>query len=170
VVAILVIIGLYAIFHKSSDNNKTSTTSNTSSSAPAVNNAVVVTKTKSGIGQYLTDPQGNTLYTYDKDTKGVSNCTGACLTTWPAYQDKGSTSNLPAGISTIKRPDNNQVQYTYNGMPLYYFVSDSQGQVTGDGVESFSVAKPSASSSSSSTDTNTNSSSSSSSSSSGYPY
>jgi predicted lipoprotein with Yx(FWY)xxD motif len=112
------------------------------------------------------------LYTYDQDTSGVSKCTGGCLSNWPAYQDKGSTTGLPAGISTIKRTDNGQVQYTYNGKPLYYFTSDSNGQVTGDGVESFSVAKPAASkqsstpSSSSSDSSNTNSSSSSSS----YPY
>lgn len=172
VVAVLVIIGAYAIFHKSSNNtNKTSSNSNTQSSALAVNNAVVVTKTKGGIGQYLADPQGNTLYVYKNDTNGVSNCTGACLASWPAYQDKGSTSNLPAGIGTIKRPDNNQVQYTYNGMPLYYFISDSKGQVSGDGVDNFVVAKPSGSSTpSAQTNPSSGSSSNSSSSSSGYPY
>lgn len=172
VVVILVAVGAYAIFHKSS-NDKTSTASTSQSNAPAVNSDVVITKTKDGIGQYLADPEGNTLYTYNADTSGASKCTGSCLATWPAYQAKGSTSNLPTDIATIKRTDNGQTQYTYKGMPLYYFVSDTKGQVTGNNVENFSVAKPAASSSSSSS-TNSNSSSSSSSSSdnssSGYPY
>src|SRR4051812_7025504 len=113
-IVILVAVGAYAIFHKS-DNNKTAapTSSSTQSSTPAVNNAVVVTKTKSGIGQYLADPPGNTLYTYNADPSGVSNCTGSCLANWPAYHDKGSTTGLPADIGTIKRTDNGQTQYTY---------------------------------------------------------
>jgi predicted lipoprotein with Yx(FWY)xxD motif len=174
VIVILVAVGAYAIFHTSDNNTKTTTSSSTKSNQPAVNNAVVVTKTQSGIGQYLTDPAGNTLYTYNADTAGVSNCTGSCLTNWPAYQDKGSTSNLPANVGTIKRADNGQTQYTYKGLPLYYFASDTKGQVTGNNVENFTVAKPvAASSSSSSSNSNTGTSSGSSSggnSSSGYPY
>jgi len=146
VVVVILAVGGYLIFHKSSKPASKSTS--TSSNAPAVNNAVIVTKTSSSLGQYLADPSGKALYTYNGDKSGVSNCTGSCLATWPAYTDKGSTSNLPSGVSTIKRTDNGQTQYTYNGMPLYYFVSDSSGQVTGSGVENFTVAKPSSSSSS----------------------
>ena len=179
IIAIIVIIiligGGYALFHKSSKTTPAATSSSksaTSSSAPAVNNSVLATKTDSSVGQYLADPSGKALYTYGGDSSGVSNCTGSCLTNWPAYQDKGSTSGLPSGVSTIKRTDNGQVQYTYMGMPLYSFISDSAGQVTGNGVDNFKVAKPSSTSSSSSTSTPSTSSSPSSSSSSspGYNY
>jgi predicted lipoprotein with Yx(FWY)xxD motif len=152
IIALIVVVGGgYAIFHKSSKPESTASTtskSSTKSNAPAVNNAVLITKTDSAVGQYLADPSGKALYTYDKDASGISNCTGSCLASWPAYVDKGATTGLPAGVGTIKRSDNGQVQYTYNGMPLYYFVSDSTGQVTGDSVENFSVAKPAAASSS----------------------
>jgi predicted lipoprotein with Yx(FWY)xxD motif len=151
----VVVAGGYAIFHKSPKATPTSTSSASSSSKPAVNNAVLTTKTDSKLGQYLADASGNALYTYNADTTGVSNCTGACLTAWPAYVDTGSTTNLPTGVSTIKRSDNGQTQYTYNGKPLYYFASDSQGQVTGNGVENFSVATPAAAASSSSQSTST---------------
>lgn len=145
VIAIIIIVGGgYLIFHKSNNN------SNTSNNAPAVNNAVVITKTSSSVGQYLADPKGNALYTYNADSSGVSNCKGACLATWPAYIDNGSTANLPSGITVIKRSDNGKMQYAYNGMPLYYFVSDSKGQVTGNNIQNFVVAKPAAASSSSS--------------------
>jgi predicted lipoprotein with Yx(FWY)xxD motif len=172
IVIIIVLVGGYAIFHKSNKPASTNTNTSTSnqSNLPSVNNAVVITKTDSKLGKYLADPSGNTLYTYNADKTGVSNCTGGCLTDWPVYQDKGSTTGLPSGISTIKRTDNGQTQYTYNGMPLYYFTGDSQGKVTGDGVEDFSVAKPAASSSSTQSTPSSTSSSPSSNSSSGYPY
>lgn len=137
--------------HKPNKPKVTNTTaSTTSSQESAVNNAVLATKTSSSLGQYLAEPNGQALYTYAGDTSGVSNCTGSCLASWPAYQDKGSTSGLPTGVSTIKRTDNGEIQYTYNGMPLYTFVSDSNGQVTGNGVSNFFVAKPAATTSSSS--------------------
>jgi predicted lipoprotein with Yx(FWY)xxD motif len=146
IVVVVVIVGGYALVHKSP---KTTTSSSSSqSNTPAVNNAVLITKTDAKLGQYLADPSGKALYTYGADSSGVSNCTGSCLSNWPAYVDKGSTTNLPTGVSTLKRSDNSQVQYTYNGLPLYYFVSDGSGQVTGNGVENFKVAKPAATSSS----------------------
>lgn len=169
IVVIVVVGGGYAILHKSSKT--TPTTTSTSSNTPAVNNAVLATKTDPSVGQYLADLSGMALYTYGSDSQGVSNCTGSCLTDWPAYVDKGSTSNLPSGVGTIKRADNGQVQYTYNGLPLYTFVSDSVGKVTGNGVQNFKVAKPAASSSSSSSSSSsTSGSSQSSGSSGGYNY
>ena len=169
IVLLIIAGGAYAIFHKSNKPASNSTASTTSSNAPAVNNAVLITKSNSSLGQYLAEPNGTPLYTYNADSSGVSNCTGSCLAAWPAYQDKGSTSGLPAGVGTIKRTDNGQIQFTYNGMPLYTFVSDSNGQVTGNGVQNFTVAKPAAASSSQPTST-PSSTAPSNSSSSGNPY
>lgn len=157
IVVIVVIVGGYMLLHKS--NTTTTNNSASQNNAPAVNNAVLITKTDSKVGQYLADPSGKALYTYASDSAGVSKCTGSCLANWPAYQDKGATTGLPAGVGTIKRSDNGQTQYTYQGMPLYYFTGDSAGQVTGNGVESFSVAKPAAASSSQSSSTPSSSSS-----------
>jgi predicted lipoprotein with Yx(FWY)xxD motif len=147
IVALIVIIGVgYAVLHKSNKTNATVAVSNTSSITPAATDSVVITKTSSTLGQYLAEPNGQALYTYDMDTSGTSNCTGSCLSTWPAYQDKGSTTNLPKDVGVIKRPDNGQTQYTYNGKPLYAFASDQVGQATGNGVASFSIAKTSSAS------------------------
>lgn len=172
IVIAALIAGGYAIFHKSSKPASSGSTAKSSSqsNAPAVNNAVLITKTDGSIGQYLADPSGKPLYTYGADSSGVSNCTGSCLASWPAYVDKGSTSGLPADVGTIKRSDNGQTQYTYLGMPLYYFASDSAGHVTGDGVDNFKVAKPSSSSGSGSSSSQSSQSSQSGSGSSGYSY
>ena len=160
IVIVVIVIGGYAIFHKSP--KPTTNSSSSKSTAASVNDAIVITKNNSTIGSYLADPNSNTLYTDGTGSVGVSSCSGSCLTAWPVYQDKGSTTNQPTGISTIKRSDNGEIQYTYNGMPLYYFSSDTKGQVTGNGVSGFAVAKPT---STSSTTTNTSTGSSS-----GYNY
>lgn len=141
VIVVLVIIG-FSLKHKS--NKPTiSTTTTTTSQVASVNNSVLITKTNSSLGKYLADPSGKTLYTYGGDTLNTSNCTGTCIASWPAYEDSGSTSNLPANVGVIKRSDDGKYQYTFNGKPLYFFVDDNQaGAVTGNGVSDFSVAKP----------------------------
>jgi predicted lipoprotein with Yx(FWY)xxD motif len=74
------------------------------------------------------------IYTYDKDTKDKSNCTGQCLVNWPPFIVGDAAGSLPEGFSTFKRDDGG-MQYTYNGMPLYYYIKDKNpGDVTGDGV------------------------------------
>lgn len=99
------------------------------------------------LGPYLADAKGRTLYVYNKDTMNVSNCTGACLSIWPPYGPgltAAGTVNLPmlpANVSTIKG-NNGLVQFTWKGMPLYYFTSDKNpGDVIGQGVGGFSVVK-----------------------------
>jgi len=85
-------------------------------------------------GTILTDSKGMTLYTYAKDTNGVSNCAAACLKAWPAYVAPSKTGTLPANISVIKRSDGT-AQYAWKEMPLYYYVGDKKtGDVNGNGI------------------------------------
>ena len=148
-VLILVIIGAgaYAIFHKSSSTPKTSTVSSpgapapTNQTQPTVSSNLIQTKTASSVGQYLADASGNTLYTNAGDTKGVSNCSGSCLYSWPIYSPSSSSSSLPANVTIINRSDGSK-QYAYKDMPLYTFNNDSVGQVNGNNVSNFHVAKP----------------------------
>src|SRR5579872_3374115 len=111
VVVVVLAVGGYFIFHKTKKPASPSTTG--SSSAASVNDSVLVTKSSSSLGKYLAEPNGMPLYNYGQDTSGVSNCSGSCLASWPAYQDKGSTANLPSGVGTLKRKDNSETQYTY---------------------------------------------------------
>jgi predicted lipoprotein with Yx(FWY)xxD motif len=154
IILIVIVAGGFLLFGGGSDKPKSSMASRPESAskpnatnAPAVNNAVLMTKTDGNLGQYLTDPNGKPLYTYDADSANASNCHGSCLANWPVYRVTGSTAKLPSGVGTIKRADNGQTQYTYHGMPLYYFTGDSQGHINGDGVEDFSIARPQAASS-----------------------
>lgn len=111
----------------------TDTSSPSSSMAPTDN--IYTTKTDPSKGSYMADFAGMTLYTYDKDTNGVSNCSGGCLAAWPAYTS-GATAQgtFPANISVITRSDGSK-QFAYKGMPLYYYAKDkAAGDITGDGV------------------------------------
>ena len=121
----------------------TMSSGNTNSNTPPVNDSVLSTKTTTNIGQYLTDPSGRTLYTYSNDLVDASKCVGSCLANWPAYIDGGATTGLPASVGVISRSDNGKKQFAYKHKPLYYFAGDTAaGQVTGDGVGGFSVARP----------------------------
>lgn len=142
VIALVIVAGLgigLAATHKTA--KKQTPVSSTSSNISTTSNAVVQTKTSSNFGQYLADTNGNALYTYIKDTRGVSNCYGSCVASWPIYAATSVSANLPTNITVVTRTDGSK-QYAYKGLPLYTFVSDSNGQVTGDGVGGFSVAKP----------------------------
>ncbi len=148
IIVIVVIIlalggGAYAAFHKSSKTTPTSTTSTTTSQPATTQTSanVVQTKTASSVGQYLASSSGMALYTYGLDKTGVSNCTGGCLASWPIYDASNAPATLPANVTVITRSDGGK-QYAYKGLPLYTFSGDSSGQVTGDGVSSFHVAKP----------------------------
>jgi predicted lipoprotein with Yx(FWY)xxD motif len=94
-------------------------------------------------GTVLTGPNGLTLYTYARDTATESTCTGSCAAAWPPL---AATGQLMAGagvtgrLGTLTRPDGT-TQVTYDGRPLYYWEGDTKaGDVTGDGIDGFSVA------------------------------
>ena len=97
-------------------------------------NSVFAVKTDPKLGKYLTDAKGMTLYVYDKDTKGVSSCTGTCAVNWPPYIAKDTTAKLPQDVTLVKRADGS-MEYAYNNMPLYYYKADAKpGDTNGDGV------------------------------------
>lgn len=95
---------------------------------------------------YLTDKDGRALYTFDKDTKGVSNCYGECEEIWPVYHIS-NVQGVPTGLTvsdftTIFRDANQSKtgileQTAYKGKPLYYFTPDAKqsGETKGDWVK-----------------------------------
>jgi len=105
--------------------------------AYADHHAVKVSE-KDGIGKYLTDAKGMTLYVFKKDSPGKSACTGPCVENWPVYYREKVAA--PAGVKaedfgTISRTDGKK-QTTYKGWPLYYFVGDkAPGDTAGQGIK-----------------------------------
>jgi predicted lipoprotein with Yx(FWY)xxD motif len=107
-----------------------------SGAAMAMHHAVKIAE-KEGLGRYLTDTEGKTLYWFQKDSSGKSACIGGCLEKWPIYFRE--TVAPPQSISkddfgAITREDGKK-QTTFRGYPLYYWVNDANpGDTKGQGI------------------------------------
>lgn len=93
-----------------------------------------------GVGDVLVDGEGRTLYLFEPDEASDVTCTGGCATKWPPLTTKGSeapevASGVDASaIATVADQEGAQV-LTYKHWPLYRYVSDDVGQVTGNGKD-----------------------------------
>lgn len=101
--------------------------------------ASINVKTKAGVGEYLTDDKGMTLYLFKKDApnKSVCGAGNGCIEKWPVFfvdKVEPSTPLNPADFGTITRDDGKK-QTTYKGQPLYYYAKDKDGDdIYGQGV------------------------------------
>jgi predicted lipoprotein with Yx(FWY)xxD motif len=97
----------------------------------------VKVSSNAALGKFLVDEDGMTLYLFTKDTPGVSNCSGNCLTAWPPLLTVGSPradDGVVGKLDTITLADGT-LQVTYNDMPLYYYISDvNPGDTVGQNV------------------------------------
>ena len=115
-------------------------TSTTTGPTTGSTTAATVSLHSSPYGNVLVDSKGYTLYLWAKDTHDKSACTGACLAVWPDVIVPGKPTAGPGVnqklLGTIRVAAGNEV--TYNGWPLYTFVSDTKpGVITGEGNTSF---------------------------------
>ena len=106
------------------------------SSAISAQEPTVSVSKDARLGQYLTDAAGRTLYFYQGDGKGTSNCYEYCAEKFPPVTTNGKPTAgdgvNAAGLGTLKRTTG-ETQVTYDGHPLYYFISDMQpGNTAGD--------------------------------------
>ncbi|WP_434729492.1 COG4315 family predicted lipoprotein [Rhizobium binae] len=85
------------------------------------------------MGKILANAKGMTLYTFDKDAMGKSNCDEACLKKWPAFH-AAAKAKAEGEWSLVKAADGKEM-WAYQGKPLYTFAGDKKpGDMTGDGV------------------------------------
>lgn len=86
-----------------------------------------------GDKKVYTDQNGMTLYTFDKDEAGKSNCDAGCLAKWPAFKaDEGA---MAEGDWSVVDASDGTKMWAYKGKPLYTWVDDKQpGDMSGDGV------------------------------------
>ncbi|MER9074433.1 hypothetical protein NKH80_16705 [Mesorhizobium sp. M0904] len=80
-----------------------------------------------------TDASGMTLYTYDKDEAGKSNCYDKCAANWPPLK-ADANAKAEGEWTMVDRTDGTRM-WAYEGKPLYTFIKDKKaGDVTGEGV------------------------------------
>jgi predicted lipoprotein with Yx(FWY)xxD motif len=97
---------------------------------------VVTAAGAQGAGKILTNDFKMTLYVFDKDANGKSNCNGECAANWPPYAEKVAMYN-PAngGPWTVITRDDGKKMWAYEGKPVYTFKNDkAPGDTKGDGV------------------------------------
>ena len=102
--------------------------------------STVVTTRHGSLGTFLVGPDGRTLYLFEADPKNHSTCSGDCAAVWPPLMLSGklkAAGGVKAKLlGSIARKGGRQV--TYNGWPLYYYISDAKpGQTTGQDSPSF---------------------------------
>ncbi|HUY49068.1 MAG TPA: hypothetical protein VMV92_25675 [Streptosporangiaceae bacterium] len=110
--------------------------SSSAASSPAAGSSSTALKTaKIGGATVLTNAKGFTVYWFGPDTAAKSNCTGSCATYWPPVKGPATAGPGVTGkLATITRSDGS-AQATYNGHPLYTYVSDTApGQAKGNGL------------------------------------
>jgi predicted lipoprotein with Yx(FWY)xxD motif len=118
------------------------------SAMPSRASAAVVRTAQATVGgkteTILVNTQGLPLYTYRPDTASTSFVGGGLARLWPPLIS--ATAPVVGGPGVTGKVgalrDINGQQVTYNGHPLYTFVDDRAGQVTGQGVQNFFVATP----------------------------
>ena len=118
------------------------------STPAAAAGATLMAQTIGGQTILVAGSNGMTVYTFSSDTadSGKSECSGGCLTKWPALSvPAGSAPTAGTGVTgklgTITR-DDGTLQVTYNGLPLYFYAGDKTPGDTNGSYPNWNLVKP----------------------------
>ncbi len=106
------------------------------STAASAASRTVAIESIDGVGNVLVDAHGMPLYSSNLDTGGKPACDGACTAVWKPLTVSSATPSADDGagkLGVVMRSDGTR-QVAVAGRPLYTFVEDSPGSVTGNGV------------------------------------
>lgn len=99
--------------------------------APANTDYMPNYMTGTSIGRVMTTPEGSTVYTFDRDQVGKSNCYGDCARHWPPVL--ATSGAQPYKRMSLVTRDDGQQQWAYDGRPLYTYGEDAMhGDVKGE--------------------------------------
>jgi predicted lipoprotein with Yx(FWY)xxD motif len=120
-------------------NNTSTTTTNTATTTAPIQSALPTVLVLDAAGEVFTSQTGLSLYFFDKDTAGVSNCLGklddssSCIAKWPPLLATADTQ-VSGNFSLIKR-DDGTLHWAWKGRALYSFSGDQTlGDTKGDGL------------------------------------
>jgi predicted lipoprotein with Yx(FWY)xxD motif len=139
-IALAVVAASVALAACGDDDSDSETTA--AGSTTAAGGAETISVQSVGALEALVDAEGKVLYTNDLDTAKKVTCTAECAVDWvPVTSESGEpTSDDPSVASklgVVTNPEGAR-QVTYEGKPLYTFIQDPPGEVTGNGfVDSF---------------------------------
>lgn len=109
--------------------------SNSPRAASQMGTATVSAKNLGSAGNVLVNSSGQALYVNDQEKGGMVLCKGGCVSIWKplTVHSAPKPGSLGGKIGVLAR-GNGAKQVTFNGRPLYTFVEDQPGKVTGDGA------------------------------------
>jgi predicted lipoprotein with Yx(FWY)xxD motif len=113
-----------------------SSSSSSGSTAAGTANTTVAIKSIDGVGNVLVDAHGMPLYSSNLDANGKPACDGGCTAIWKPLTVASGTPSAADGagkVGVVMRSDGTR-QVAISGRPLYTFVKDSPGNVSGNGV------------------------------------
>jgi predicted lipoprotein with Yx(FWY)xxD motif len=132
---LLPIAVLAAVLALAACGGSSSSPSSSSTGASPASHTVAV-KSIDGVGNVLVDSRGMPLYSSNLDASGKPACDGACAAIWKPLTVPSGTPSADDGagkVGVVMRSDGTR-QIAIAGRPLYTFVKDSPGKVTGNGV------------------------------------
>ena len=142
-VAAVALAGLLVAGCGSSDSSSSTTAATAATTTAASTSgggaATIDVADNPDLGKILTDADGNTVYLFEKDENGMSNCSGGCAAEWPPVTTSGSAKAGSGAddslLGTVKRDDGSE-QVTYDDHPLYTYSGDTKpGDTNGNGLE-----------------------------------
>lgn len=106
--------------------------SDDSSGSDPAGGAALDTQSIEGAGTVYVDSDGRAVYVTEQEKAGDVLCVDACLDAWmPVAAESGE----PTGdFGSVTRPDDGSSQLTWQGSPVYTFVPEQAGEVTGDNL------------------------------------
>lgn len=135
----------------SSTDSAAAASSVPASSAPADNDdadgmgmattSMLMTEEMEGMGTFVTDDKGMTLYRYEMDQASPSKsmCTGDCAKTWMPVMAQDSVKAMGVEQSLVGSVDRSDgmKQLTLAGRPLYRYIGDAKaGEMKGQAKDS----------------------------------
>src|SRR3954467_9956016 len=142
VVLVAVAVGVFAIATSGGSTQTHKAGRATGYGAPARPAAAkaAVNVRSTALGKILVDGTGRSLSPFEADTANKSNCSGPCLSSWPALTSgtvPAASGALTGKFATIASAGGKR-QVTYNGHPLYLYAGDQKaGDTAGAGLNDF---------------------------------
>jgi predicted lipoprotein with Yx(FWY)xxD motif len=92
-------------------------------------------------GRMIFNARGRAIYLFTREAGTKSRCYGQCAVAWPPVYTRGrprALSGVDADLLGTTRRRGGRRQVTYNGHPLYYYVTDTKpGQITCQDITEF---------------------------------
>jgi predicted lipoprotein with Yx(FWY)xxD motif len=108
--------------------------------AKPANPGLTIKTLASQYGKVLFSKSNRAIYYFDTESTRAPKCYGACAQAWPPVLTSGKPQAggaVKSGLLGTTKRANGKKQVTYDGHPLYFYVTDPRGEVECHNIEEF---------------------------------